>query len=436
MGKFTGIWRLFAGERLPFTIAAIYALAAELWIILSDRLLAALAADPALITTLESYKGLLFVLATSLLLLWLLRLHTAALRREDEKLQTRFSQISTIFDSLNAVVYVAALEDCRVLYMNRYGEALFGSGWEGKRCYEVVETGLSAPCRFFTTERLVREGEPQPAELYEYRSSVNGRWYQCIDRAIRWTDGRLVRMEIAVDISERKEMERMKDEMISAVSHEMRTPLTAMLGFTEFLLENRVEEAELREHLATIHRETERLNGLISNFLDLQRMKGEQTIYSFKTLAVRPLLEEAAALFAAASKKHRITLDAPPELPQVFGDEARLHQVLSNLLSNAIKYSPGGGGIVLGARREGETVTLWVKDEGIGIPSESLEKIFDRFYRVDGADQRTTRGTGLGLALVREIVQAHGGRLWVESTPGKGSTFYMALPAWKGNGGG
>ncbi|KAF0219740.1 MAG: PAS/PAC sensor signal transduction histidine [Geobacteraceae bacterium] len=233
------------------------------------------------------------------------------------------------------------------------------------------------------------------------------------------------------DITERKEIERMKDQMISAVSHEMRTPLTVMLGFTEFLLENRVDEVKLKDYLGTMHKETTRLNELISNFLDLQRIKAQKVIYSFKPLTVRSLLADADELFAVASKKHRIVVDVHVDLPPVLGDRARLLIVLNNLLSNAIKYSPKGGKITLGALQDEDSVVLWVKDEGMGIPPELLDRIFDRFYRVDNADHRTTSGTGLGLAVIKEIIHSHGGQVRVESTVGKGSTFFVSLPVAK-----
>jgi PAS domain S-box-containing protein len=236
-------------------------------------------------------------------------------------------------------------------------------------------------------------------------------------------------IEVMTDITGYKEMERMKDEMISAVNHEIRTPMTVLLGYIQFLLENRVDEAQQREFLAAMHEAAERLNGLAQNFLDLQQVKTKRVGSSFRPLAVKPLLEEAAAAFAEASDRHRITVNLPAELPLVIGNKERLHDVISKLISNAIRYSPNGGDIVLGARQDEESVTLWVKDEGIGIPREALVKVFDRFYRVDNTDRRSTGGVGLGLALVREIVRAHGGRVWVESTAGTGSTFYIALPA-------
>ena len=282
--------------------------------------------------------------------------------------------------------------------------------------------------------QVILQDQPPPAPLLGKGLTKDGR---IIDVQVDWSytrndEGEVIGFVSAVsDVTERMALQQMKDEMISAVSHEMRTPLTAMLGFSEFLLENRVDEALLHEYLGIIHKETERLNELINNFLDLQRIKAGQAVYHFRPVPVVPLLAEAAALFATARQKRRITVHPSDGLPPVTGDEGRLHQVLNNLLSNAVKYSPSDGEITLGAKRDGDTVVLWVKDQGIGISSEQLDKIFDKFYRVDSTDRRATGGTGLGLPLVREIVHAHGGRVWVESTPGKGSTFYVSLPVAK-----
>ena len=235
----------------------------------------------------------------------------------------------------------------------------------------------------------------------------------------------------ARDITERKEMERLKDEMISAVSHEMRTPLTAMLGYTEFMLENDLEPQQQREFLSILYKETERLDDLIGSFLDLQRFKSRQGSLESQPVDVSPLLKETASLFAAASQRHYLTVDCPAGLPPVWGNDKHLRQVLINLVSNAVKYSPEGGKVRLSARREGDRTIIAVEDQGIGIPPRAREIIFDRFYRVDNTDRRTIGGTGLGLTLVREIVIAHRGRIWVESEEGKGSTFFVSLPVAK-----
>ncbi|RII25393.1 MAG: hypothetical protein CXR31_14470 [Geobacter sp.] len=346
----------------------------------------------------------------------------------ETSLLTQFSQISTIFDSLNAIVYVADMESYRLIYMNNYATSIFGSDWQNKLCYEMLQAGQTKPCDFCTNDRLVQNGEPLPPCIWELQNTRTGRWYQCTDKAIRWVNGQLVRMEIAVDITEHKDMERLKDEMVSAVSHEMRTPLTAILGFTEFMIENEVPRQEQETYLGTMQREAMRLNELIGNFLDLQRLRAQNHSFIFMPLDIREILEEAVSLFHSTSQKHNLIIDCPADLSKVRGDSGQLYHVFTNLISNAIKYSPYGGTVTIAARPEGDMVVVSVSDEGIGIPAEELERIFEKFYRLDNTDRRTIGGTGLGLSLVREIVHTHQGKVWVESELGKGSSFFVALP--------
>lgn len=274
--------------------------------------------------------------------------------------------------------------------------------------------------------RMMQTGEGQSAEFHE---PTIDRWFYISSYPLRDDDGNLWGgVLIAHDFTEQRRMEQLKDEMISSVSHEMRTPLTAMLGFVEFLLENPVERELQIDYLQTVHRETERLNELISNFLDLQRLQAQVGSYRFATIDICSLLREAAHLFQVASKKHEIHIQCPEALPKVRADDKRLLQVLKNLLSNAIKYSPKGGEIVLSARSEEEQIIISVSDQGMGIPSHARERIFERFYRVDDSEKRIPGGIGLGLSLVREVIRAHGGEVWVDSEMGKGSTFYFSLP--------
>lgn len=351
-------------------------------------------------------------------------------RREAEvALKRQFAQFKTIFDAMNAVVYVADMKTHEVIYMNQYAEAVFGTDWQEKRCYKLFQ-GEDGLCKFCTNDQLLKDGQPVGSITSEHRNRCNGRWYQWTERAIEWTDGRMVRLQIAVDITDIKEMERIKDEMISAVSHEMRTPLTAMLGFTEFLLENEIEQDKLRGILQTIHKETERLNDLIGNFLDMQRLKGQGASYT-EMVSVPQLLQQGVKLFTINKGMHRVTVDCPPELPPVKGDGEKLHQVMINLLSNACKYSPPGSAVVVGASLSEDRIIITVKDEGIGIPFEMRDKVFEKFYRIDNSDRRMVGGTGLGLALVKDIVDAHGGKIWIESRTPKGSAFYVSLPVFK-----
>ncbi len=350
-------------------------------------------------------------------------------RREAERaLKSQFSQISTIFDSLNVLVYVADLGTDELIFLNRHGALMMGGDWVGSKYYEALQPVQQEASAVRRGADLVVGDQPTDPYVWEFQNRTTSRWYQCIDRAIEWPDERLVRMGIAVDITERKEMERLKDEMLSAVSHEMRTPLTAMLGFTEFLLENEVSPEQLNDALATIHKETERLHNLINNFLDLQKHKAKGSdSYHFGPVNVCNLLDDTIALFSGG-KEHPFTLECQGNLPLIRGDELKLHQLLNNLLSNACKYSPVNSPIVIGADRLDQQVRIWVKDHGLGIPAEMREKIFEKFYRIDNTDRRQVGGTGLGLALVQEIVKSHDGRVWVEANPAGGSIFFLALP--------
>jgi len=374
-------------------------------------------------------------LAESLLRIFATRVATEIQRQKaEEDLLTQSQQMRTIFDSLNTMIYVADLESYELLYLNEYGERIAGKNWQGKTCYEALQSVKGGPCEFCTNARLVKDGQPQEPCRWEFQNTRNGRWYQCIDQAIRWTDGRLVRLEIALDITERLEMEQLKDQLLSAVSHEMHTPLTAVLGYSEFLMDNEVPREEQREYLGIIHQEGERLDTLINNFLQLQRAQSRQHSVPapVKSIAIAPLLRKTLRPFTSGVQKHHFQIDCPNNLPPLLANPEGIQQILENLLSNAVKYTPEVGTITLAAREKGEEIILSITDPGIGISIEEQEHIFERFYRVDNSDRRQTSGAGLGLALVKELVREGGGRLWVESTLGQGSTFYVAFPAAQG----
>jgi signal transduction histidine kinase len=184
-----------------------------------------------------------------------------------------------------------------------------------------------------------------------------------------------------------------------------------------------------KEFLAIIHNESVRLTNLINDFLDLQRIELGRQEYHIEALSLPALLRESVTLFSGGKDQRPFHLVVPAHLPMVRADRDRIQQVLANLFSNAVKFSPEGSAIFVGAQvKEGETV-VWVKDQGVGIPSDALPKLFNKFFRVDNQDTRTIGGTGLGLALIKEIIASHHGRVWVESTEGQGSTFFFTLPA-------
>jgi signal transduction histidine kinase len=236
-----------------------------------------------------------------------------------------------------------------------------------------------------------------------------------------WT--RLLRQEIV----QREQAERFKDELITTVNHELRTPLASIRGFAELLVHRELPAAQRQRFLQTIERESARLSQLIDDFLDLARLEERlQDAAPRGPVDLVPLLHAAAERFAVRSRP--VELDAPPVLPTVCGRARRLEQVLTNLVGNACKFTPPDKRVVLHAHATSGEVVMSVQDEGPGIPADAVPKLFTRFFRADDGSARQIGGTGLGLAIVKQIVQEHGGRVWVESTVGAGSRFFVALP--------
>jgi|GEM_PF-6958859 len=242
--------------------------------------------------------------------------------------------------------------------------------------------------------------------------------------------GRKLCVAIVRDISERGKINRLKDEMLSSISHEMRTPLTAILGFTELMLSNQFDHEKERHFLRLCYQEGERLRDLIDDLLDLQRLRAGFSSEITEPIDVALLLYEVASLFVASASSHPIKIVCPDGLPKLIGDAGKLHRALKNLLANAIKYSPAGGEICLSASllAKGSLMQLAVADQGLGIPDEARDQVFDRFFRVYHPQVKNIRGTGLGLALVKEIARVHGGRVWFETALDQGSTFMLELP--------
>jgi signal transduction histidine kinase len=235
------------------------------------------------------------------------------------------------------------------------------------------------------------------------------------------------RRELEQQNARLRESERLKSELISIVSHELRTPLASILGFTTLLRERDFDDESRRRYLEIIDDASRRLNTLVNDFLDAQRIDEGRLELTFETLDVQRLLAEQVRLFAGQSDRHNIDLEADVQPLPVRGDRDRLAQVLGNLLSNAIKYSPDGGRVTVEARRRNDHVRIVVGDQGLGIPQDEQPRIFTKFFRGD-ASKSGIGGSGLGLAVSREIVEAHGGRIGFTSTPGRGSTFWVELP--------
>ncbi|HWI55659.1 MAG TPA: ATP-binding protein [Bacillota bacterium] len=232
------------------------------------------------------------------------------------------------------------------------------------------------------------------------------------------------------DLTRLKQLERARQEFVANVSHELRTPLSLIKGYIETLLDGAKDNAQVATRfLQTIERNTQRLNLLIEDLLTISELESGRVRLNLQSVALREKVDKVLGDFKARAEAKQVTLlNQVPDLC-VRADGDRLEQVLCNLIDNAIKYGRTAGTVTVGARStEVGRVELWVQDDGPGIPPEALERVFERFYRVDKARSREQGGTGLGLSIVKHIVQSHGGKAWVRSTVGEGATFYFILP--------
>jgi signal transduction histidine kinase len=236
--------------------------------------------------------------------------------------------------------------------------------------------------------------------------------------------------EVARDRA-RDEFSQLKSQFVAIASHELRTPLTAVMGYTELLLHDQTVEPDVRaQWLGVVNRAAQQLECLVDNLLDVSRLETGCMAVELTPVDLAAVVEMVLEPLRKALADHSLVVDLAPDARVVQADPEKLRQIVANLVSNAIKFSPGGGRVEVAAGRDAAGwVRLSVSDQGLGIPADQLEGIFDRFQRVDSTSTRHIRGTGLGLYIVRELLALHGGAIRVESELGRGSVFHATLPA-------
>jgi PAS domain S-box-containing protein len=346
--------------------------------------------------------------------------------------QARFARILDIAD--DAIISINGFQ--RITLFNQGAEKIFGYSAQ-----EVIGQGLNLllPQRFFQAHRqhVVDFGQsPNVARRMGERREIYGRRKDGTEFPAEASISKIDMGEeifytvILRDVTERKQIERMKDEFVSVVSHELRTPLTSIHGSLGMLASGLLPtDSEQGKRLLQIATDSsERLVRLINDILDIERIESGKTKMEPQICDIVDLITQAVNVMQPLADKAGVTLSICAVSGQVLADCDRIVQTLTNLLSNAIKFSSAGSTVWLGAQQEGDEVLLTVKDTGRGIPTDKLESIFERFQQVDSSDSRNHDGTGLGLAICRSIMQQHGGRIWAESTLGEGSTFYVTLP--------
>jgi two-component system, OmpR family, phosphate regulon sensor histidine kinase PhoR len=346
------------------------------------------------------------------------------LRELDTKAQERQQRL------FNSMIEGVLLLDSagRVVFANETLRKGFGveNDLQGRTIMEALRWHELAAL----SERLPKEKKITGIELEMQRS---GRRYWQISAALVGDrpDGPQGQLFVFHDVTRLKELESIRKEFVGNVSHELRTPLSLIKGFAQTLLDGAKDDAEQSTRfLQKIDKHSDRLLFLIEDLLAISRLESGQVALNVQPVSLREtaqrVLDDLGAL--ATTRKTILENNIPPEI-LVWADADRLQQVFFNLTENAIKYGKSEGRVILTARGvAGQKIEVVVTDDGPGIPSDALGRVFERFYRVDRARSRESGGTGLGLAIVKHIVQAHGGEAWVKSELGRGAAFHFTLP--------
>lgn len=346
----------------------------------------------------------------------------AAVRSERDKLMSILNNIQ------DGVVIVGP--DHVIRFMNPTMEREFGPGL-GSTCFKRLYH-LDQPCPDMCRLSSVTSGR---TERWEY-NFPDGRSYEVIAAPSVDSDGTVCQLATYRNITQHKkaqadlnELSRLKSELLSNVSHELRSPLTSIKGITGTLLQKDIEiEPETVESLLKgVAEETDRLASLVTNLLNMSKLEAGVWKPEKESCHISEIIAEALEPLKWVHKKHVFEVSVEQGLPQMQADFAQIRQVLTNLVDNAAAYSEEKTAIVISARQQDNDVLVSVADRGAGIAKEDIDKVFDKFYRGPQARHKPG-GTGLGLAICRSIVLNHGGRIWAESIPGSGSTFYFTLP--------
>lgn len=351
-----------------------------------------------------------------------LQLYREVVEEREELLQT--------FESVTFGLVLVSMEG-RISQVNSSARQLLHlrSDPVGKDYTETIRS--AEVVKFF---RTFLDGEEAPKLELSLDIAGTPRILELQGTSVRSEEGKqLGVVAIVTDVTDIRNVDKMKSSFVAMASHELRTPLTAIKGFVRTLLdgEEYFSKEDRIEFHTIIDQECDRLRRLIDDLLNTSRIEaGESLKPNYTEFALEPILNKAIMIQKQATVNHQLRLEIENDLPEVIiGDQDKLEQVLTNLLNNAIKYSPGGGEILVKAKNEGDSTLIGVQDHGLGIPADHLDKVFEKFHRVNNEDNRKIYGTGLGLFLVQNLIEkVHMGKIWVESEVGEGSTFWVRIP--------
>jgi len=356
-------------------------------------------------------------------------------KKSEEVIVRSYIMFVTVLDSLDAIIYVADMKTYEVLYINSYARRAFGD-IEGKTCWQTLQAGQYGPCAFCSNDKLLRpDGSPAGVYHWEFQNTVNGRWYEIRDSAIEWIDGRLVRMEIATDISERKKLEetlkraeqmRLVGEWAAGLAHEIKNSLAGIKISVEVLGSQADMPEEDRETIFRAVEEIRRIEMLLKSLLSFAKPPKLQ----LSVTDINEIIEKTIdfSLKQPYLKREETGIDIVKELdaglPRTMADTQQMQQVFMNLLLNARDAMKGGGTLTARSYHDAkeDTIHVEISDTGEGVDEAMLDRIFQPFVTTK------SKGTGLGLAISKRIIEQHGGSISAANKPGGGSIFYMTLP--------
>lgn len=338
-----------------------------------------------------------------------------------------------VLQSLTEGIIVTDAEAC-ILFVNSKAAEIFDLDPESVTCCPLGQVVAHEAINRTVAEILSLQGKPYEVPPLTLNVTVNGQeQYFKIEIAPLLDDGRLVgTVVLLTDITRYERVDRLKTQFVATISHEFRNPLTSIVMAVELLLGGGQGNwtAQGQALLTAIRDDAQRLSRLVDNLLELARLEEGRITLEPQKVKVMEMAKAATGplCMQLEDKKIRLRLDIPENLPPVYADATKATWILTNLVGNAIRYTPEGGEIVVSACCADNRVYISVRDTGLGIPPQYHEKIFEKFTQVKGDGAVPAGGAGLGLAIAKDIVEAHGGRIWVESEEGKGAKFTFTLP--------
>jgi PAS domain S-box-containing protein len=360
------------------------------------------------------------------------------------ELADSLTELQTVMDTAPIAIWICRDPECRTITGNMYANQLFGVA-QGVNISRSVH-----PSEAVVNYRVLREGaEVKPEDLPAQVAAATGKPVVPHEMEIVFEDGRRLYMlvgavplvdnqghtrgavAIGANITEQKLEMDIKDEFIGMVSHELRTPLTVIIGALSTARDERISKEEKEELIQEATSSAESLASILSNMLELSRYQAGRLNLEKKPVRISDIAKKAVQRARRKYDTHNIILDIPDKIPDADVDAGRIEQVLYNLVENAVKYSPAGSEVRVFSLQEKDGPVVGVRDYGIGIAPEDQQKLFEPFARLQDSG---SGGIGLGLVVCKRLVEAHGGRVWVESQPGKGSTFLFTIPLNKKRG--